>query len=260
MDDIDTDGSDSVSWEEFISGVRAAEAAARIDVAVTEEKAGGGGGDEEAGGARPALRWARIPWPAAKRRSDEMFRRAQQLQRRALDLSAQMGGVTDLKEESGFGAEHERRRSAALKEAHGLSQKAYHLRAVYQGLSLQHSNAEGRMYRRLGRRPLAMPGGAGDLWGPKHQTGMGRRHDVLSFCTYPEAVDSDEEVSSGLASGEDTDSGGECKDAELSTVTDADLKRFRCTTTEYAKFLQTKKERKPIEPKLFQTTLGGFHV
>ena len=99
-----------------------------------------------------------------------------------------------------------------------------------------------------------------DLWGPKNEAGAGRRHDVLSFCTYPEAVDSDEEEKSGAFSGGESDSGGEGTDGDLSTVTEADLKRFRCMSSEYAKFLDTKKERKPIKPNLFQTTLGGFHI
>ena len=102
--------------------------------------------------------------------------------------------------------------------------------------------------------------GGGDLWGAQGDGGSGRRHDVLSFCTYPEAVDSDEEAESGFGSGDDSESDADGKDATLSTVTKADLKRFRCTTIEYAKFLETKKERKPIKPKHFQTTLGGFHV
>jgi len=251
MDDIDTDGSDSVTWEEFISGVQAA---SRATGPGTEGKSGDEGEGECLG---PALRWARIPWPAAKRRSDDMFRRAQQLQRKALDLSMATAAGAEVDDESAADAECERRRNAALKEAHELSQKAYHLCAVYQGLGLDRSTEQ----RPHGGGPDKLAGGAGeDLWGAKHEDGTGRRHDVLSFCTYPEAVDSDEEGDSRSGSGDETDSEGEGKDATLSTVTDADLKRFRCTTTEYAKFLETKKERKPIKPKQFQTTLGGFHV
>ena len=143
MDDIDTDGSDSVTWEEFISGVQAAELAARITGADAEGKAREGRGSER-GCLRPALRWARIPWPAAKRRSDGMFRRAQQLQRKALDPSMSIAG--DVEDESAVDAERARWRGAALKEAHVLSQKAYHLCAVYQGLGLDRRSAEQMPY------------------------------------------------------------------------------------------------------------------